>query len=314
MSLDDSLWKRITQSYAKYTSNESGSFMYGSDQVRFDAVQTLRRRNISWQSMLLNPDMVLPQNVKGHLIFTINPSIHTVLDSPAFSAKTDAAADGVLRFYSIHMVNTYVKVENDTPMEVFVPAYSIKSSYQLITSTSNNLQFTVDKDVYKLACMLQSTVVPVRTGGVHTKFTSGLLHNDQSSQSGRLTGLQLTFAGQNYPASMYTIQEDTNITKSMEPYLDFLGACSAQQDPSGGEPYSVWSDPKIISDTAFGRIFLFNIVLPPNNAATTVEVTAIFAPAPATTRLILSSISKSIYQIKYNAQRQVESVSVATYN
>lgn len=297
---DDTLFKRLTQSYAKYTSNESRAFMYGDDDDRFNAVQTKLRQQLSWQpQVLMNPEMIIPENVKCHLLLSVNPLINTAANSPCFTNYTNAAGDGLVYFHGIHMVNTYVKVDNPTPMEVFLPAYAIKSSFQTVGSTSNNLQFTVDKDVYKLAVALQSSAATLNTGAETTKFNSGSGAGGgaQNAYSRLLTGLQVNYAGQNYPSTLYSLLESATVSKSTEAYLDFLGACNAVQDPSGSEPYSIWSDCEVNTEPAYGRIFAWSVVTPKNNSATTVEVTANFSTAPTTTRLILFGITRTIYSL-----------------
>jgi hypothetical protein len=324
LAQDDTLFKRLTNSYAKYSTNDSRSLMYGTDAERFALATTTARQQLAWApSVLLNNEMVLPQNVKAHMTLTVNPLINDPLRSPAFCSQTDAPGDGRVLFFpgGIYMVNTYVKVDEDIPNEIFVPAYSIKSSQQVVATTQNNLQFTVGKDVYKLAAVLQSNAPTIREGAVSTKFSSGtgVDGTAQNAYSRLLTGLQISYAGRNYPATMYSILENTTagiagITKSVEPYLDFIAACSGQQDPSGTETYEQFSDPVTLTSRGVGRIFVHNIVVPTTNTATTVEVTANFSANPTSTKLLLFGIEKTVYQIRYGAQKQIESVAVATYN
>lgn len=307
---DDTVWKRLTKSYVKYTGTDAG-LMYGSDTNRFDAVQTVLRRQLAWRpECLLSPDMIIPENVKSHVILAVHPNLHTAVSSPAFCSKTNAGGDGTLKFYNIHMVNTYVKVETPLPKQVYMPAYNIKSTYQTCSGTSNNLQFTVPKDTYKIVVGLQSSAATINAGQAVTKFSSGsgLAGATQSVYSKFLTGLQLNYAGQNYPATMYTIEEDTAVSKSVEPYLDFLGATDGAFDPSGAESYSVWSDPKVLADVSYGRLFCFNIVKPSTDVATNAELTLNFSTGPTTTRVFLFAISKTAIAIQYGDNHSVSEI------
>lgn len=317
---DDTVFKRITKSYAKYTSLDSTSLMYGSDNQRFGAVQTVLTHRLAWKpEVLMANEQVIPMNVKCHLVLASNPNINVAANSPCFSSFTELAADGLVTFTSIYMVNTYVKIETPTPKTVFVPAYTIRSAYQPVAATANNLQFTVPKDTYKIVVGLQSAAATVLAGAQTTKFTSGdWIVNvlTQNAYSSLLTGLQLSYGGQVYPNTKYNLIETATRTGSVDAYLDYLGATDAQFDPSGSESYSQWSDPVGINDVKFGRVFCFNIINPPNNENTTAELTVDFSAAPAagTTRVWIFSIAKNSWSITYGDNQTISEVKAIPYN
>lgn len=324
---DDTMFARMTNSYAKYTTNNSSALMFGSDAQRRTAVATQFRQQIAWMPCcLLNPEMVLPENVKCHIILQVNPVINNApLNSPSFTAGTGfhaavglATAQGRCLFYGVHMVATYVKVETPTPNTVFIPAYNIKSTYQQATSTNNNLQYTIGKDVYKAVVALQSSSATLDTGAVATKFTAPNIANadgaDQDANSALLTGIQLNFAGQNYPATMYNLLETATASKSADAYTDYLGAVSALQDPSGSESIYVWKDPKTVDSVAFGRLFAFNVVRPSNDMSSTAELQVNFSAQPANTRVFLWGIEKVAYSITYGANKQVQEIKAVPFN
>jgi len=325
---DDTMFVRLTNSYAKYTTNNSNSCFYGSDTQRRAQWLTNQRQQLNWApSCLLNPEMVLPENLKCHMILQVNPTINsTPLNSPAFVAWTgpvDAAGAGRVLFYGVHMVATYVKIETPTPSTVFIPAYNIKSTYQQCSSTNNNLQFTIGKDVYKVVVALNSSSNTILLGQSVTKFSSGTgaAGTAQSTYSAMLTGLQLNFAGQQYPASMYNIDVSAGTggtIKDAEPYCDYLGAVSALQDSAGSEAITVWRDPIGIADVSFGRIFPFNIVRPSNDMSTTAELTLNFSavpgPAASSTRAFVFGVEKTAYAITYSSNKQIQSVSSVPFN
>ena len=308
---DDTVFRRLTKSYAKYTTNDSTALMYGSDTNRFDAVQTVLRHQLAWKpESMMSPDMVIPENVKMRLILAINPNINNLASSPAFVSKTNAAGNVYVLFHSIHLVNTYVRVETPIPKNVFIPAYNIKSTYQQATTTSNNMQFTVPKETYKIVIGLQSSAATINAGQTVTKFSSGtgVDGTAQSAYSKLLTGLSLSYAGQQYPSTMYNLLEDTAVTRSTEAYLDFLGACDASFDPSGAESYDVWSDPKVLASVSFGRLFAFNIIKPTHDEATNAELTINFSGAPTTTRVFLFAISKQAIGVAYGDNKSIAEV------
>jgi len=327
---DDTMFARLTNSYAKYSSNNSSALMYGSDAARRTAIVgstgAFFRHQLAWMpGCLLNPEMVLPENVKCHIILQVNPVINNApLNSPSFTAgtgfnaaiATDAALGRCL-FYGVHLVATYIRVETPTPSTVFIPAYNIKSTYQQVTSTNNNLQFTIGKDVYKAVVALQSSAATLNTGAVSTKFTSPGTVGDgatQDTNSLLLTGLQLNFGGQNYPATMYNILESATASKSTEAYTDYLGAVSALQDPSGAEKITQWKDPKLTTDESFGRLFAFNVVRPSNDMSSTAELQVNFSTAPTTTRCIVFSIEKVAYGITYGSNKQITEIKATPFN
>ena len=325
VAIDDTMFSRMANSYAKYTTNNSAALMYGSDATRLIAVTGSTgawfRHQLAWMPCcLLNPEMVIPENVKMHVVLQVNPLINTAASSPSFvpinlTAGGATATDfGRVLFRGIHMVATYVKVETATPSVVHIPAYNIKSTYQIASSTSNNLQYTIGKDVYKAIVALQSAYATIYAGARATKFTApttnSLTGATEDGQSSLLTGLQLNFAGQNYPSSMYTLLESATVHRSTEAYLDYLGAVSAMQDPSGSESLSVWKDPKINTDVSFGRLFAFNIVRPSNDMSSTAELVVNFSAGYTanSTRVILFGIEKTVYSVVYGANKQVQEI------
>lgn len=314
---DDTVFKRLTNSYTKYTSINSAGLMYGSDTDRFNRVQTVLTHQLAWRpECLLSPDMVIPENVKCHMILAVNPNINVAASSPAFCSKTDVAGDGLVKFNTIYMVNTFIKVETPLPKQVFIPAYSVRSSYQVVSSTGNNLQYTIPKDTYKIVVALQSSAATIREGAVSTKFSSGtgVAGATQANYSMLLTGLQLSYAGQNYPASMYNLLETAIATGSTEAYLDYLGATDGAFDPSGSESYLQWSDPKVLADASYGRLFSWNIVRSPTDESTNAELTINFSTAPTTTRVWLFSICKTCIGIAYGDNRTISDVKQIPFN
>jgi hypothetical protein len=312
---DDTVFKRLTKSYTKYTTVDSASLMYGADFDRFQAVQTVHGHMLAWRpDCLMSPDQIYSENVKVRLILAVNPNINTPANSPCFSDYTGAAGDGVVTFSSIYMVNTFIKVDAPLPKQVFIPAYSVKSTYQAVAGTSANLQYSIPKDTFKIVVALQSTQATTAAGAVSTKFTSGTSGAAQSAESLKLTGLQLSYAGQNYPASMYSIVQSATATRSTEAWLDFLGASDGNFDPSGSEPYSAWSDAINVQDISFGRLFCFNIVKPTNDESTNAELTINFSPAVANTKVWLFSVTKTAIGISYGANDVVEEVKTIPFS
>ena len=318
---DDTVFKRLTNSYTKYTSIDSAGLMYGSDTERFNSVQTVLTHQLAWKpECLMSPDMVIPENVKCHMILSVNPNINVAANSPAFVSKTDAAGDGLVKFNTIYMVNTFIKVETPLSKQIFIPAYSVRSSYQMVGNGGNNLQFTIPKDTYKIVVALQSSASTIRTGAVSTKFSSGtgVAGITQSDYSQLLTSLQLSYAGQNYPATQYTIEETATASKSMDCYLDYLGATDGAFDPSGSESYTQWKDPKILGDVSYGRLFAFNIVKPSTDEATNAELMLTFSavpgPAASSTRCWLFAVQKCVVGIAYGENRQIAEVKSVPFN
>lgn len=313
---DDTLFKRLTNSYTKYSSEFSNAFMYGSSTDRFNAVQTVLEHEISWSPSILNKYTVLPQNLKSRLILNIHPNLHTAASSPAFENYTNAAADGTLIFYNIYMLKTYIKVDTQQPSKIRIPAYSIKSSYVPLNSTGQTNLFALDKDVYKIAIAQQSSAATVQAGAVVSKFSSGTGVGGaaQSAYSQLLTSLQINFGGNSFPANAYNILETAAVSRSGQCYEDYLGSIKAFADEAGGESKSVWADPKILTDISFGRIFLFDIVRSPFDMNTSLEVTTTCSAAPTTTNLWVFGICKAFFDIVYDSNHQVAQVVSATYD
>jgi len=308
---DDTVMKRLLRSYVYNKSANSGSFCYGSDTDRFNAVQTLLTQELAWRpDCLYNYEMVIPSNVKVKMSLAVHPLLHTAASSPAFVSKTDAACDGTIKFNNMYYVASFVKTSIPIPRELFLPAYRIHSSYQSISGTSNNLQFTVPRETYKIILALQSNAATVNAGAVATKFSSGsgLAGATQSAYSYFLTGLQLRYAGQSYPASQYSILESAAATKSMTPYMDYIASTDSVLDPAGSETYLEWSDSKVLADAGLGRMFCFNIVKPTNSTDTNCEVTVTFSTGPTTTRLWLFAVSKAAIGVKYGDNESIEEV------
>jgi hypothetical protein len=310
VSADDLFIKRILNSYTKNKSINSRALMWGTDTERFNLVQTVYQHQLAWKpDCLFQNDQVFPENTKIHLTLAVHPNLHTPTTSPAFVSYTNADGDGVLVFKNIYMVNTYVRVSVPTPQQVFLPAYSVKSTYQIASASDNNLQFTIPKETYKVAIALQSNASTVKAG-LTNKFSSGsgIGGATQSVYSKLLKSLQLNYAGHTFPATQYLITEDTNQTGSVDAYMDYINATDGVFDPSGQESYTQWSDPKVLTDEGMGRIFLFNIIKPANSQDTNAELTISFSAPPTTTKVILFALTKTAIVIKYGAQKQIEEV------
>jgi hypothetical protein len=315
---DDTLFKRITNSRNKLKSISPE--YWGNETSRVASWATVLRQKLMWRpDVLLNPDQIIPENVKCHLQLQVHPNLHTVASSPAFIARTNAASDGTLRFYEIYMMATFIKVDVSIPKTVFIPSYTIRSSYQDVsTVTSANLQFQVPKETFKLAVVLQSGAATVTTGLVSTKFSSGEVPDAapltrQNTYSAYLQNLQIRHAGRTYPSAQYNLIETAARTGSIEAYADFISNTDGTLDPSGSESYVQWSDPTLAGDEGLGRIFLFSIVKPSNDTDGSCEVTVSFTNAPTSTRVWLFSISKSAYGIQYGDNKQIEDVKVVPY-
>jgi len=313
---DDTLFKRITKSNQKYTTEDSNALMYGSTTERFTAVQTVLERELSWAPFILNQHTVIPQNVKTHLILNINPNLHTAASSPAFVNYTNAAADGTMLFYNIYMLKTYIKLDVKQPQKIVLPAYSIKSVYAPLNATSQNNNFSLDKDTYKIAIAMQSSAATVQAGAMPTIFSSGqgVGNGTNNDYSQLLTSLQINFGGNTYPANAYNILESTAISRSGNVYEDFLASTKEFMDPSGCESYTTWSDAKALTDASYGRIALFDIVRDKNDMGTSLEVITTCSSAPTTTNLWVFSICKAFYAISYDTNGNVTSVKSETYD
>lgn len=311
---DDTLMKRMINSKVKNNTTNSCSYFYGSDTERFDAWQTYLRQTVAWQpDCLINREQILPSNVKCRMILQVNPNVNTPANNPMTVDKTDAAGDCVSKFYSIYMVNTFVKVDSPLPQTVYIPAYSINSSYQIVSGTNWNAQWSIPKDAYKVVIAFQSNSATVRAGQRLTKFCSGVLFGAQNSQSLLLTSLQMRYGSQTYPSTPYTITESATQKGSIEPYCQYLNDVEAQLDQAGAESYNDWSDPVVLADAGLGRLFSFSLVKPSNSTSTTAEVTTSWSGAPANTRCILFSITKTAIGITYGANGQVMDIKSIPY-
>lgn len=313
---DDTLMKRLMNSYTKNTSINSAGYVADSDTNRFNAWQTYLRQTLAWfPDCLMNKDMVVPENTKVHLILASNPNLQTAANSPAFVAQTDAAGDGLVYFWNIYMINTFIRVKTPIPREVFIPAYTIKSTYQNVSGTSNNFQFTIPKETYKIAVVLQSNAATTRAGQAVTKFSSGGgIAAAQNAFSLFLTTLQLRYAGQSYPSTQYNLVESATQEGSADAYIDFLSNTDGCMDPSGAESITQWSDSRLIGDVGQGRVLLFSIVKSSKDMDSNAELTLTFSTAPTTTRCILFSISKSAIGIKYNEAKQVQEIAAIPFS
>jgi hypothetical protein len=316
---DDTMIKRMINSQIKNITSNSCSKLYGTDAARFAEWGTIRRQGVAWfPDCVISRDAVIPQNVKCRITLSINPNmaLASVANNPSVVDIDGNANTTVTRFYDMYMLNTYVKVDVPTPKTVYLPAYAINSSYQILpAATSFNGQWSVPKDTYKLVVGLQANGVAVATGATCTKFTSGTAGATQSVESLKLSSLQLRYGNQTYPATAYQITETATRTNSIQPYLDYLAATDALLDPSGSYDYETWSDPKTTADASLGRLFAFNLVKPANSNDTQAELMMNFAAAitAGSTRVIVFSITKVAIAINYNDQNNVSEIKAVSY-
>jgi hypothetical protein len=316
--IDDTLIKRVTNSYTKNSSVNSASFCFGSTTDRFNYVQTVLTHGVAWRPdcILSTMDTIIPENVKVDMRFTVDPNLHTALNSKAFVKNAAGAADGTLVFNSMYYVASFVKVAVPTPMEVFIPAYNVKSTITAIpNATSSNFQITIPKETYKVAVALSSSAATIELGATNL-FTSGtgVAGITQSIYSQLLTSMQLRLDSQSYPIAPYTLEATATTFTCADAFLEYIANTEGTFNESGHESIAEWQDPKILTDRGLGRIFLFNIVKPSNSQSTNAELTLTFSAAPTSTNAIVCAISKSALAIRYGANHVVERVEPVPYS
>ena len=311
---DDTVFKRLINSRVKNVTSNSGGYFYGTDAARFTAWQTYLRQGIAWKpDCLISNEAIIPSNVKCRIILTVNPNLNTAANSPAFVDYTGGAGDGLVKFYSIFLVNTYVKVDLPTPKTVYIPAYSINSSYQIVSGTNFNGQWSVPKDTYKIVIALQSNASTTAAGQAVTKFCSGSSGAAQNAYSLYLTSLQMRYGNATYPATAYQIVEAAAQQGSIEPYVNYVANTEGYLDPAGTESYADWSDPVATTDNGLGRLFVFSLVKPANSSDTTAEIMSSFSTGPTTTRMWVLSVVKNAIGITYNDGGGVQDIKSVPY-
>lgn len=312
---DDTMFKRLINSRVKNITSNSGSMLYGTDAERLAYWATVTRQGVSWKpDCLISNEAILPSNVKCRIILTVNPNLNTAANCPATcSSVAGGAGDDVLRFYSIYLVNTYVKVDQPTPKTVYIPAYSINSSYQIVNGTNFNGQWSVPKDTYKIVIALQSNASTVAGGQAVTKFSSGSGSGAQNAYSLYLTSLQMRYGNATYPSTAYQIVESGTQQGSIEPYVNYVANTEGYLDPAGSEAYADWADPVTTADKGLGRLFVFSLVKPANSSDTTAEIMSTFSTGPTTTRMIVFSLIKCAIGITYHDNGQVMEIRSVPY-
>lgn len=317
VSYDDTMMKRMLNSYTKNKSINSLTWLYGTDTDRFDIVQVPELvHELAWRpDVILSPSQVITENARVNISLAINPLINTAASSPCFVCKTDAAGDGRVVFSSIYMVNTYIKVDVPRPMEVLIPAYNVKSSFQSVGAGQNNLQFNIPKDTYKIVVGLISNAATVHAGKRTTKFTSGGIHDAQDAYSKLLTNMVLRYGGQSYPASGYTLDDGTaGVSSSADAYMDFIGGCDGQFDNAGQEAYDEWRDPKTILSHGLGRLLCHNIIKSDQSADANCELSLTFSADPVSTQVILFAITKQAIGLLYDSNAQIIDVKPVNFS
>ena len=303
---DDTMMKRMINSKVKNESSNSCSQFYGSDSTRLTQWATFLRQGVAWYpDCLISREAIIPQNCKGRITLAINPNLAlaSILNNPSVVDITGAACDAVTKFYTIYMVNTYVKVDVPTPKTVYIPAYSINSSYQVVpAATSFNGQWSIPKDTYKVVIGLQNNTVAVSTQATCTKFSAGTAGTAQAVESMKLISLQMRYGNATYPATPYQVTETATRTDSIQPYLDYIANTEGQLDPAGSYAYNDWIDPIGVATTGLGRLFAFSLVKPANSSDTTAELMLTFSSAVSAglMRVMLFSLSKVAIGVTYN--------------
>lgn len=319
---DDTFLKRVLYSNVYNKTVNSASWLYGSDTDRFNAVQANAcERLVIWQPTCVLPrDTIIPENNKIRMTFQVDPLLHTAVSSPAFVAKTDNACDGTLYFQGMYFMAYFVKVDAPQPKEIYISTYKVDSIPTNTASENNTFQVRVDPKTYKLGVGVQSTAGTVQDGKAPTIFSSGGgVGAVKNAYSYFLTDVQLRYAGGQYPQNPYSITETIGLatasvkSKSQDAYFDYVSATGGLFDASGSESYKQWSDPAVIGDESYGRLFVFDCVKPDADRSSNVEAYIKFSTAPTTTATWVFGLSKQITGIKYGASGQPEETKSIDY-
>jgi hypothetical protein len=314
---EDTMFKILVNSGVKNETVNSLGLWAGTDAARFAQNNIDIRKQYLWRpDMLMSAEQVYPENTRIHLTLSVAPNVNTAASCPCAVDITGAAADIAPKIYSMYLMVNFVKIDNPTPSQVFIPAYNVKSSYTNVSGvTDNNLQFTILPQTYKVVVGLQSSAATVAAGQAVTKFSSGSSGAAQNAYSKFLRNLQLRYAGTTYPNAPYAMDTTTAGSNVCgEPYADFLGACDASFDPSGAITYATWSDPISTTSVGQGRLFAWNIVKPSNDMDANCELTIQFSTAPTTTKVVVFSIAKTAIGIQYGPNKQVQEIKNIPYS